>query len=93
MKKLVHKFCSELTFEQLDTIKIDDSFGSLVRYAEAEWITSLFEKHTDQDPDFHLDMFDVFVIGKISMPSMILCVSVLSILWYLCNILPNLVAG
>ncbi len=49
--------------EQLDALAIDDSFGSLVLYAEAKWFPTLFEKHMD-DSDFHLGMYNVFVIGK-----------------------------
>ncbi len=42
---------------------IDDSFGSLVRYAEVKWFPTLFQKHMDST-DFHLGMHDVFVICK-----------------------------
>ncbi len=34
MKRQVHKVNAELTLEKLDKIKIDYSFGSLVRFAE-----------------------------------------------------------
>ncbi len=43
---------------------IDDSFAkSLVRYAEAKWFPTLFEKHMDST-DFHLGIHNVYVIGK-----------------------------
>ncbi len=47
MKRQVVKVIAELTLEQLDTVKIDDSFGSLVCYAETKWFPTLFEKHND----------------------------------------------
>ena len=93
MKNLVHKFRAELTLEQLDKIKIDDSFGSLVRFAEAKWFTTLFAMHVDPASDFHLDMFDVFVIGKdINAMDDIVYIN-FSTLWHLCNILRNIMAG
>jgi len=64
MKRQVVKVRAQLTTEQLDEFKIDDSFGSLVRYAEGKWFTTLFHDHLDSENEFHLGMFDVFVIGK-----------------------------
>jgi hypothetical protein len=63
LQRRVVKVRAELTLEHLDDLAIDDSFGSLLRYAEAKWFLTLFEKHMD-DTDFHLGMHDVFVIGK-----------------------------
>ncbi len=53
-----------MTTEQLDEFKIDDSYGSLVLFAEGKWFASLFHEHLDSGNDFHLGMFDVFVIRK-----------------------------
>ncbi len=63
MQRKVVKVRAELTLEQLDALAIDDSFASLVRYADAKWFPTLFERHID-DFDYHLGMYDVFVIGK-----------------------------
>ncbi len=41
MKRQVVKIRAELTLEQLDSVKIDDSFGSLVCYAETKWFPTL----------------------------------------------------
>ncbi len=53
-----------MTTEQLDEFKIDDSYGSLVRYAEGKWFMTRYLQHLDSGVDFHFGMFDVFVIGK-----------------------------
>ena len=93
MKRQVVKVRAELTLEQLDTHKIDDSFGSLVRYADAKWFPTLFANHIDPAADFHLDMYDVFVIGKdINAREDIVYLN-FSTLWHLCNILRNIAAG
>ncbi len=63
LQRKVVKVRAESTLERLDALTIDDSFGSLIRSADAKWFPTLFEKHMD-DTDFHLGMHDVFVIGK-----------------------------
>ena len=93
MKRQVVKVRSQLTTEQLDQFKIDDSFGSLVRYAEGKWFTTLYSQHLDSGNDFHLGMFDVFVIGKdLNATEDIVYLNV-STMWHLCNILRNIAAG
>jgi hypothetical protein len=54
---------AKLTLEQLDSVKIDDSFGSLVWYADSKWFPALFEQHNDWGRDFHLNMYNIFVIA------------------------------
>jgi hypothetical protein len=44
MKRQVVKVRAELTLEQLDSVKIDDSFGSLVRYADSKWLRVKFHR-------------------------------------------------
>jgi hypothetical protein len=56
MKRQVVKVRAELTLEQLDRIKIDDSFGSLVWYANAKCFPILFVNHIDSATDFHFGM-------------------------------------
>ena len=89
MKRQVVKDRAKLTLEQLNTVKIDDSFGSLVCYAETKWFPTLFEKHNDRGSD-HLDMYDVFVIGKDINATEDIVYLNFSSLWHLCNILRNL---
>ncbi len=45
-------FRADLALEQLDNFKIDDSFGSLVRSAESNWLDSLIVEHNNEDSDF-----------------------------------------
>ena len=93
MKRQVVKVRAQLTTEQLDEFKIDDSFGSLVRYAEGKWFTTLFHDHLDSENEFHLGMFDVFVIGKDLNAAEDIVYLNFSTLWHLCNILRNIAAG
>ena len=93
IKRQVTKIRAELTLEQLDKIKIDDSFGSLSRFAEAKWFTTLFEKHIDPVTDFHLDMYDIFVIGKDLNAQEDIVYLNFSTLWHLCNILRAIATG
>ncbi len=74
-------------------MKIDDSFGSLVCYAETKWFPTLFEKHNARGSDFHLDMYDVFVIGKDINAAEDIVYLNFSSLWHLCNIIRNIAAG
>ena len=92
LQRKVVKVRSELTLEQLDDLAIDDSFGSLLRYADAKWFPTLFQKHMD-DSDFHLGMYDVFVIGKCIDAENDIVYLNFSSLWHLCNMLRNLEAG
>ncbi len=92
LQRRVVKVRAELTLEQLDALAIDDSFGSLVRYADAKWFLTLFEKHMD-DIDFHLGMNDVFVICKCIDAANDIVYLNISFLWHLCNFLRNMEAG
>ena len=90
---LVHKFFAESTLDQLDKMKIDDSFGSLVCFAKAKWCTTMFEKHIDPASGFHMDMFDVFMTGKdIDAKDDIVYLDLFS-MWHICSILRNIAAG
>ena len=42
LQRKVVKVRAELTLEQLDALTIDDSFGSLIRYADAKWFPTFF---------------------------------------------------
>ncbi len=64
IKRQVVKVRAQLTTEQLNEYKIDDSYGSLVHYAEGKWFMTLFHDHLDSENDYHLGMYDVFVICK-----------------------------
>ncbi len=55
---------SKLTAAKLDGNSVDDSYGSLVALADAKWFTTLLANHNDPDCDFHLDMYEQFIIGK-----------------------------
>jgi hypothetical protein len=79
---------AELTLEQLDALAI--AYGSLVRYAEAKWLLTLFKKHIDS---FHLGMHEVFVIGKGLEAANDIMYLNFSLLWHLCNVLRNIEAG
>jgi hypothetical protein len=57
-------FRAKLTNAKLDGIAVDDSYSSLVALADAKWFTTLLANHNDPDCDFHLDMYESFIIGK-----------------------------
>ena len=93
MKYRVFKVKAELTMQQLDAIKIDDSFGSLQSYATAKWFPTLLSDHLDASTGFHFSMFDVFVIGRdINAREDIVYLNQ-STIWHLCNFLRNIAAG
>ena len=52
-----------------------------------------FEKHNDRGSDFHLEMYDAFVIGKDINAAEDIVYLNSSSLWHLCNILRNIAAG
>ena len=64
VERQVKKFRAKLTKDKLDGNSVDDSYGSLVALAEAKWFTTLLANHNDPDCDFHLDMYEPFIIGK-----------------------------
>ena len=49
VRRKVAKFRADLTLEQLDHVKIDDFFGSLVRFADAKWFPDLITEHNNED--------------------------------------------
>jgi hypothetical protein len=49
---------------QLDNYKIDDSLGSLVRYTNSKFFSSLVAEHTFLNSHFHFKLFEPFVIGR-----------------------------
>ncbi len=62
-------------------------------YAEGKWfssqkISTLFHEHLDSGKDFHLGMYDVFVIGKDHNAA-----ENIVTLWHLCNVLRNNATG
>ena len=62
MKWQVVKVRAQLTTEQLDEFKIDNSFGSLVRYAKGKWFMTLFHEHLDSEKEFHLGLCSMFLL-------------------------------
>ena len=93
VRRQVAKFRADLTLEQLDNYKIDDSFGSLVRFAEAKWFESLIEEHNNPDSHFHFNLFEPFVISKSLKAKDDIVYLNFSSIWHLCNFLRNLGAG
>ena len=90
VRRQVAKFRADLTLEQLDNYKIDDSYGSLERFAEAKWFETLIEEHNKDDSHFHkfhFNLFEPFVIGKsLKAKDDIVYLNFTSI-WHLCNFL------
>ena len=50
--------------QQPDNYRIDESFGSHVRFSDAKFFANLLEQHKDEKSDFHFDPFEPFVIGR-----------------------------
>jgi hypothetical protein len=93
VRRQVAKFRAELTLEQLDNFRIDDSYGSLVRFSDAKWFRTLIDQHNDADLPFHFDLFEPFVIGRDLNPEDDIVYLNFSTIWHLCNFLRNIAAG
>jgi hypothetical protein len=89
----VAKFRADLTLEQLDNYKIDDSFGSLVRYTDSKFFESLVAERNNSH--FHFNLFETFVIGwdfKLNPKDYIVYIT-FSKIWHLLNFLRNIGAS
>ncbi len=86
-------FRAKLTEAKLDRNSVDDSYGSLVALADAKRFTTLFANHNNLDCDFHLDMYELFVIGKDLNPGEDIVYMNMSSLYFLCNIFRNIECG
>jgi hypothetical protein len=81
---------SDLTLEQLDNIKIDDSFGSLARFTEAKSFSKLIEEHNNLESHFHFNLFEPFVIGRDLNAQDDIVYITFSTIWHLLNFLRNI---
>jgi hypothetical protein len=79
--------------EQLDHVKIDDSFGSLERFAAAKWFPDLITEHNNEDSQFHFNLFEPFVIGRDLNAQDDIAYLTFSTIWHLSNFLRNIAAG
>ncbi len=93
MRRKVSRFRAVLSIQQLDNYNIDESFGSLVRYSDAKLFANLLEQHTDENSDFHFDLFEPFVIGRDLNAKDDIVYLKFSSIWHLLNFLRNLAAG
>jgi hypothetical protein len=93
VKRKVAKCRADLTLEQLDQCKVDDSFGSLSAFSDAKWFATLIAQHNDKDSDFHFSLFEPFVIGRDLNAADDIVYLNLSSIWHLCNFLRNIAAG
>ena len=59
----------------------------------AHWFTTLLANHNDPDCDFHLDMYEPFIIGKGLNPGEDIVYMNISFLYFLCNIFRNIECG
>jgi hypothetical protein len=93
VRRKVSRFRAVLTIEQLDQHKIDESYGSLVRYSDSKLFANLLDQHNDEKSAFHFDLFEPFVIGRdLNAKDDIVYLNFSSI-WHLLNFLRNLAAG
>ena len=93
VQRKVRRFRAELTSELLDGLEVDDTFGSLVNLVDERWFPTLLEKHNDPECDYHLDLFDVVIIGKDLNPADDIVYMNMSSLWNLLNWLRSIEAG
>ncbi len=94
VRRTVAKLRADLTLEQLDTCENDDSFGSLVRYADSKCFSSLVAEPNNLNSHFHFNLFEPFVIGPSSSnPKDNIVYITLSTIWHLLNFLRNIGAG
>ena len=64
VERQVRKFRGKLTDAKLEGIAVDDSYGSLVALVDAKWFTTLLGNHNNPDCEYHMDMYEPFIIGK-----------------------------
>ena len=93
VRRKVAKFRADLTLEQLAHHNIDDSYGSLVRYAESKWFTTLLAQHNDEQSGFHFDLFQPFVIGRNLDPDADIVYLSFSSIWHLSNFFRTIGTG
>ena len=93
MRRKVAKFRADLTIQQLNNYKIDDSFGSLVRYSDAKLFRNLIDLHNNEESDFHFNLYEPFVIGRDLNARDDIVYLNFSTIWHLCNFLRNIAAG
>ncbi len=72
---------------------MDDKYGALVNLVDEEWFATLLERHNDPEPDFHLNLFDVVIIGKGLNPADDIMYMNMSSLWNLLSWLRSVEAG
>ena len=93
VRRAVQAYRAELTLEQLNDLRIDDSFGSLVRFSDERLFAELLRRHNDEDDPYHFQLFEAFVIGRdINAKDDIVYLNFSSI-WHLLNVLRNIAAG
>jgi hypothetical protein len=73
VERQVRKFRAKLTEAKLEGISVDDSYGSLVALADSKWFSTLLANHNDPDCDYHMDMYDPFIIGRDFNPGEDIC--------------------
>jgi hypothetical protein len=78
VRRKVAKFRADLTFQQRNNLKIDNSFGSLVHCYDSKWFPTLMEAHNIGDGGFHFQLFEPLSSVGISIPKMTLCTLILN---------------
>ena len=82
-----------LTVKQLDGHNIENTYGSLGQFAEANWFRSLIDRHNDETDQYHLDFFKPVVIGRdLNAKRDIVHINISS-LWFLMNSLRAIASG
>ncbi len=93
MQRAVSTSRVQLTFNQFEGFNIDNSSGSLARFADAKWFKTLVDRNNDPDDEFHFDIFSAFIIGHdVDAAGDIVDMNI-TLIWFLCNILRPIATG
>ncbi len=93
VERHVRKFRAKLTEQTLDGIAVDDSYGSLINLVDIKWFASLLAEHNDPASEYHMDMFEPFVIGRDLNPAEVIVYMNVSSLWFIFIIFRNIECG
>ncbi len=71
VERQVRLFRAQLTDEKLEMgcMAMDDSYALLVAFVDSKWFKTLLARHNDPDINYHVDLFELIVIGKDLNPS------------------------
>ena len=83
----------QLTTDQLAGYAINDSFGSLTKFAKRLDVRALIDQHNDPEHDFHFDLFSPIILGADIKAQRDLVYLQVSSPWFIFNVFRSMMAG